>query len=380
MKNERHKNSQLDLATLVSSYLVPLQEKKAMIATITLLFFFIAFSLSLFVSPEYSSRVTFIVEEPKYNIQSKKNEESMVPKQATDEYVLAQVEKLKSRSFADNVLKILPNVAINDLSTHMDLTSQITRGIVQSLKAWLGEKLFQQIKSLLQKGTNEEPSSMKREQLLNNIVAKISVSSKSKVGIVQITARSVDKQSAVILATKYMEVWFAENLEENKKDVKAAKEFSEGLKSNAWQEYKAAEAKLIAYKHKYGIPGDSRVTFDGLTQSELDSLRSGMEMAKEHFQVMDRISLETSVKEASVMNNIKMIDAPSLPGSPLEDVRNRIRMIGLLGGILLGVGLVLLQELIKGTIRNEMDISKTVQTPIIGSLPKDLSSSWMDVK
>jgi len=262
----------------------------------------------------------------------------------------------------------------------MDLTSQITRGIVQSMKAWLGEKLFQQIKSLLQKGANAEPSSVKREQLLKNIVEKISVSSKSKVGIVQITARSVEKQSAVILATKYMEVWFAENLEENKKDVKAAKEFSEGLKNNAWQEYKAAEEKLIAYRHKYGIPGDSRVTFDGLTQSELDSLRAGVDMAKEHFQVMDRISLETSVKEASVMNNIKMIDAPSLPGSPLEDVRNRIRMIGLLGGLLLGVGLVLLQDLIKGTIRNEMDISKTVQTPIIGSLPKDLSSSWMNVK
>jgi len=373
MRNERHNKPGLDLATLRSSYLTPLRESKAVIGIIALLFFNIAFLLSLFASHEYVSRATFIVEEPKYNIQSKKNEESMVPKQATDEYVLAQVEKLKSRSFADKVLKTLPERAINDLSAHMDLPSQITNGIVQSLRVWSGEKLFQQIKALMRRDADGQSDSQKREQLLNNLAAKVVVSSKAKVGLVQITAKSVDKECAVILATKYMEAWFAENLEENKKDVRAAKEFAEELKSKAWQEYRVAEANQIAFKQKYDIPGDPRVILDGVTQTELDSLRSSMEMAKEHFQIMDRISVETSVKEASVMNNIRMIDAASLPASPLENIRNRIRMIGLFGGLLLGVGVVLFREWLAGPIRNEMDIVKTVHTPIIGSLPQGIA-------
>ncbi len=371
MKNGRPKKPEIDLATLASSYLAPLRERKALIITIVFFSFSIAFSLSMFASHEYVSRATVTVEEPKYNIQSKK-EESMVAKQAADEYVLAQVEKLKSRTFADKVLKVLPEQAVNDLSAHSDLVSQIITGVVQSLRAWSGEELFQQIKYLLRKKTDPQSTSTEREQLLRNLMEKVSVSSKSKVGVVQITAKSVNKECAVILATKFMEVWFAENLEENRKDVRAAKDFTEGLKSKARQEFLDAEAKLIAYKQKYDIPGDPRVILDGVTQTELDSLRSGMEMAKEHFQVMDRISVETGVKEASVMNNIRMIDAASLPVSPLENVRNRIRMIGLFGGLLVGVGLVLLHELIAGPIRNEMDILKTVQTPIIGSLPKDM--------
>ena len=70
------------------------------------------------------------------------------------------------------------------------------------------------------------------------------------------------------------------------------------------------------------------------------------------------------------MGNIKVIDFPIVPS---ETTRGRVlRLIYMLigGGFALGIGIPLLLDFIKGPVRHEIDITGSINIPLLGYIPK----------
>jgi uncharacterized protein involved in exopolysaccharide biosynthesis len=90
-----------------------------------------------FIKPQFISEAALQIEEP-FNEAASIRQGTMSPKRASASYVLAVEEKLKSKSFAKEVLKILPDDVKKDLELPLDLRSQLIAGLRNLAKTILG--------------------------------------------------------------------------------------------------------------------------------------------------------------------------------------------------------------------------------------------------
>ena len=170
--NEKIESREFDISLYVSKYFIPLKERKWIVIFIFLLGLLVAMVTTLFVKPEFISQGTLLVEEPLYEI-SKIKEESVGMRAARWQYVTAEEEKLKSTSFASEVLNVLPDKVKEDLKTPIALGSQIIEGVRKWLKEKLGE---QRVENLLRKesgppaGITERGKLTASHQIISSIV------------------------------------------------------------------------------------------------------------------------------------------------------------------------------------------------------------------
>jgi len=111
--NERKENRQFDFSFYVSKYVIPVLERKWIVLLCLFLAILLVILISSFTRPEYISQATLLIEEPRSEI-SKIKQDSVAPRRAETSYVVAEEEKLRSSSFAAEVLKILPDKAKDD--------------------------------------------------------------------------------------------------------------------------------------------------------------------------------------------------------------------------------------------------------------------------
>ena len=111
------------------------------------------------------------------------------------------------------------------------------------------------------------------------------------------------------------------------------------------------------------------MTADTEIQAQLNTLLSNYEMAKEHYDRLDRIYLEAKVREAGVLVNIRVLSAPMIPLRPSKSSKQKVMLVGLMMSLAVGLVVVLMFDFLRGPIRHEKDITDAVHLPIYGNIP-----------
>lgn len=359
---------QFDLERYINKYGLPVLENWKVALTCGLIGLFFSVALTLFIKPEYVSQATILVEEPRSAVRTDVNKR-LVPTVAEGSYVLAENEKLKSDTFTAEVLKILPAELKKDLQHPMDFASQIKEGLKGLVQFFIGENGLKKIKKFFGRATESDDFILERS-LLAELDERVSISSKSNRAMLWITARTFNQDLAPVLVKTYIDVWTALNLNENKQGIKAEKEFAEEQKRESYLKFKEAENALISFKTRYEIPTELKIAPDIKIQMEMEQLQANLKIAKERFDTMDKLFLEISQKESGIVNNIRILNPPKIPLKPSQRISSKLVVMGGLGGLMLGVFFTLSLDYLKGTIRDESDISEIIKLPIIGRIPK----------
>ena len=354
--DDRANNKQFEISLYISKYLIPVLERKWIVLSIFLVCFLSSLVMTSLIRPEFITSATMLIEEPRSRIPSRSRYETgdVVPENAPQGYITNEVQKLQRGFFAAEVLNILPDEAKQDLNTRLGTGSQITERIM---------KLF---------GKEPAPPSklLNGNGLLAEMQGRLSVRNGFGTSIIKLSVRTVKKEAGPILINSYIDVWKGGNLEENRKEIRAKVKFAKEQKGKAYHELQKSEEEMIAFRRRYQMPADQQVARDIEVQLEMDRARANLELAQNRFNMMDQIYIETRMKEAGIVGNITLIGPPETTFAPARIAGKKIIIIGIIAGLVLGIGLALMLDYIKGPIRHESDIIDTVRIPIMGHIPR----------
>ncbi|TFG90937.1 MAG: hypothetical protein E4H15_06750, partial [Syntrophobacterales bacterium] len=352
--SEKARDKQFDISIYTSKYGVPILEKKWMV----LLFFLVGILLSLtllspLIKPTFISQATLLVEEPRSAI-SQAKQETLGTGRVPGLYVTTEEEKMKSSFFAAEVLKILPEKAKSNLRAEVDIFPQIKTRVFN---------LF---------GMESKPLSQPLIEitLLTEIQKRVEITSEPLAALIWITAKSTDRDIALVLARSYVDVALASNLEDNRKVVSSEREFLQKQRDQAYQKFQDSEQAVYDFKKHYQIPGDFDEARDINLQLQMKRLQAHVAMDKERFVELDGVYFTSQVKEAGIVGNVRVLSPPAYPVAPSRKTETRLMIIIILGGLLLGIGMALLPEFTHGTIRHEVDIAAVSHLPVLGHLPR----------
>ena len=123
----------------------------------------------------------------------------------------------------------------------------------------------------------------------------------------------------------------------------------------------AAEAQLADLRMKYTA---SHPAVQGL-MSRIASMRTVLN------NEVDNIvqSLKTELSGQLQGNNVRIIDPPKLPRSPVRPRKSLALVFGLLGGLVLGAFTALIIEMLDQTVRTHDDIERKLGLPFLGLIP-----------
>lgn len=362
---EKTAAKKIDVSFYIAKFGVPLLENKWIIIVFFVVGMMVTLLLGSFIKPQFISEAALQIEEP-FNEAASIRQGTMSPRKASASYVLAVEEKLKSKSFAKEVLKILPDDVKKDLELPLDLRSQIIAGLRNLAKKILGRDN----KAIHTEKEAAALSDAKDERYLQELEKRVGIRVNSNIAMIWITGATLEKNLAPILVKSYVDVLLAMNLEQNKEGVRGKIKFSMEQRNAARETLEVAEQKLVKFRNHYQIPADLRMTPDSEIQAELNTLVSNFEMAKEHYDRLDRIYLEAKVREAGVLVNIRVLSAPMIPLRPSKSARQKVMLVGIMMSLAVGVAMVLMLDFLKGPIRHEKDITDAVPYPIYGAIPK----------
>ena len=368
-REEATESRAIDFDLYISKYLDPILEKKWLALAVFLVCMAFSFFISTFIKPVYISQAVILIEEPSAKINAMKRG-GINAEKASPAYSISQQAMLESPSFAAEVLKILPENAKEDLKISLNVPNQIIGGFLRLGKSLFGEARIKKVKSFL--GMNSEPLSeaAMREAFINELGERISINVQAHTAISRISGKAINKDVAPILPQSYADVWTAMSLEENKKSIRAERDFAEKQRQEAYDKFKAAQQDMIDFKRKYEIPGELKESGDVEIQLQMKQLQSNIDITRDNFDYMEKILMETRRLEAGIVANIKLLSMPAIPQGSSTSEGKKIILGGVAAGLILGVGMVLLLDILKGIIRTEQDVTDSVQLPILGYLPK----------
>ncbi|OYY25783.1 MAG: hypothetical protein B7Y63_09920 [Sulfurovum sp. 35-42-20] len=78
---------------------------------------------------------------------------------------------------------------------------------------------------------------------------------------------------------------------------------------------------------------------------------------------------ETAIIKASTVSKNRIIDRALLPEFPIKPKRKLIVLVGLILGLILGIALAFLREFLDDRIKEEEDVTKHTNVPILGNIP-----------
>lgn len=92
---------------------------------------------------------------------------------------------------------------------------------------------------------------------------------------------------------------------------------------------------------------------------------------KEVLEITEAVTNEfiTESKKLIPNGNIQIIQAPQLPEHPVSPNKKLNILIAFVLGLMVGVGVVLLLEYLDNTFKSREDLEKTLDLPIIGTIP-----------
>lgn len=92
---------------------------------------------------------------------------------------------------------------------------------------------------------------------------------------------------------------------------------------------------------------------------------------KKAMDITNKVAEVFQKKVVKIMqvDNVQIIDKAELPIYPINSNKNRDIMIGIILGLAIGVGIVLLIEVLDNNIKTTEDVQKYVDLPVIGTIP-----------
>jgi len=368
--DEFTEEGQFDLSIIISKYLNPVVEKKKVV----LFFFFTGLIISLIISsliePEYVSEATCRIGEPTtLDTSFDRRNKKLYDPNASGQYVNMEAEKLKSFKFASEVFRILPDEAKEDFKIRLDFFSQIKNGMEKQLNNKIGEKRVEWLKKRLKKKKTTEETKQNKDDLIVEMLNRVSIKSNARSALAWITCRTINKDMAPIIVKSYIDIWIALNLENNKKTMLAKKDFADEQKINSFQEFKQAEKALVDLKIRYQIPSEIDITPDLELQNEIDRLKSVLSLVKEQYNKRNEAFQNIQTQFAGITGNIEVLNSPGT-AKITEGAGKGIISKGILIGLMIGVGIALATDYVRGPIRHESDIANAVHLPLLGHIPK----------
>jgi len=343
----------LDFQLYIDKYLIPILENRWIVILCTLAGFLIALPLCLLVKPEYSSSATIQVEAPRANMVSKVTNK-ITTQTGSKSYVLGVSEKMKSASFMNEVLKVIPEALRKDLQIPTEIRKQILAGLSERFSFF---------------SEQESDKGNKTGSLLSSLRKRVSIRTRSDRGMIQVLGRTFSAELAPVLVNSYLDVLTAINLEENKRYIKRELDFSKKQRRDYLVQFKQAEAKLIKFKKEYEIPPSLTSVTDPELQSQLEVMQNKVITARERYERLDDIVLELNRKAQAIVNNIQILNTPQIPLRPAQDSRIKMLLFGLVAGAAAGIAPILITDYVRGTIRHERDILAAIDAPIVGHIP-----------
>ena len=121
------------------------------------------------------------------------------------------------------------------------------------------------------------------------------------------------------------------------------------------------------------------------TERQFLKLTRDLSLAQEIYVMLSKNLEEARVAEASISNEVQLIDEPSLPQAPTEPKATRIIPIAFISGLFFACFAVIVRELYNSTIRKAEEIRELFKLPILGEIPSNkkknvnLTDSYMKV-
>ncbi|MEA3433433.1 MAG: GNVR domain-containing protein, partial [Campylobacterota bacterium] len=78
---------------------------------------------------------------------------------------------------------------------------------------------------------------------------------------------------------------------------------------------------------------------------------------------------ETAIVKASTVSKNRIIDKALMPGAPIKPKKKMIVLVGLIMGLILGIALAFLREFLDDRIKEEEDVTKLTDVPMLGLIP-----------
>ncbi|MBD3181347.1 polysaccharide biosynthesis tyrosine autokinase [Candidatus Poribacteria bacterium] len=135
------------------------------------------------------------------------------------------------------------------------------------------------------------------------------------------------------------------------------------------------QADVIAYE----IMADAQKTFVDQYRTELDKLPSKeLQLARlmrdknvsdQIYMMLMQRSEEAQLAQAIQVGNISIADPAMVPLRPYSPKRKLYLMMGVALGMMLGLGLAFLLEYMDTSLKNEDEVRKYIELPLLGALP-----------
>jgi capsular exopolysaccharide synthesis family protein len=144
-------------------------------------------------------------------------------------------------------------------------------------------------------------------------------------------------------------------------------------------ELELSKRKLEAYKK--AINSYKSENPDILSNSlELLRLERSKEIYENIYSILLQKLEEERIKSRSSTAGVKIVDLPLMPTSPVSKNENRFYLLGIFLGLILGFGLAFLIELNDTTLKNNEDIERYLELPVLGTIPHIVINKKNDIE
>jgi capsular exopolysaccharide synthesis family protein len=214
------------------------------------------------------------------------------------------------------------------------------------------------------------------------LVHSVSIVPVPRSRLVYVRADSFDPKLAARISNTVSEIFVAENLSNQlfiSKDVLQTLQVSQNspnarqlyeslpqvVSNNLVQGLKTEYAKLESQQAEMSQKLTEKHPTMVAIRSNMRALR--MQINAETDKVVQ--SLKTELSGQLKGNNVRIVDPAQIPESPIRPKKLMNLLLGLVGGLLAGVVLAYLIELIDQTVRTQDDIEKRLNLPFLGIIP-----------
>ena len=105
-------------------------------------------------------------------------------------------------------------------------------------------------------------------------------------------------------------------------------------------------------------------------EKQMLNLMRDVQVANDLYVGLLNRAQEFKVAKAGTVGNVRVIDNASYPGGPISPVASRILLIYGLAGLVLGVGLVLVRQVLKPGVKEARVIEQALGLPVYATIPR----------
>lgn len=187
--------------------------------------------------------------------------------------------------------------------------------------------------------------------------------------IIELASYAADPRVAFEVVSQYIEVYSAENLANNRKDVSRALDFVRQQWTQAEAEFQQAQLALLTTKRSHDIVTSSTRVDNLALSAQLNHLEYRATLAQEKYNMLSKKLMEAEIQFAEISNNIRVVNPPELPVSPSGRVKVKIRLLAVLAGLLFGLSAAFIVEFFRDLVNSEDDLEADLRRQIVAIIP-----------